>query len=242
MSVVQGSVFSVAILLVVIGVFILAFNSGNVSEKTTLKINHTISLSVDAGSNEEDQQTTSPSLLPITRALSDEIPDLPPPGYQGALSRIHGLHSRMATMHFTQDGKPFYLDKTTNRLAVLTLSLNAFTSHGQPQKQRCRTSSETPDETNSSIRHKQMQISRHVKHSQSLPTYSTSSLGDITGTPNGVEIGNELDKIEEERDKLKQKQNGKMNGYEHTPPEDSVANGRPSLSGVEIIMKKSIDK
>jgi len=114
MSSTDAGLFIVAILMTVIGVFILAFNSGNVSEKTEAIINHTITFSLDPNPDVHPLPipkiiTTSPS-MPITRPLRTNIPDLPPPGIAGTIARIHGLQRSMATLQSTADGKPFYLD------------------------------------------------------------------------------------------------------------------------------------
>ena len=111
MNTTDGVMFSLAILMTVIGVFILAFNSGNVSEKTEAIINHTITLSLDPNPAMHPLPvpkiiTTSPS-MPITRPMGATIPDLPPPGMAGTIARIHGLQRSMATLQYTNDGKPF---------------------------------------------------------------------------------------------------------------------------------------
>ena len=84
---VDAGMFIFSILMTIVGVFILAFNSGNVAEKTTAKINHTITLSLDANITTLPGLPPVPSIiqtspsLPITRSVNDEVPDLPPPGF-----------------------------------------------------------------------------------------------------------------------------------------------------------------
>lgn len=165
MPALDAGMFIFAIFMTVIGVFVLAFNSGNVSEKTEAKINHTITFSID-GNNTINLPGlppvpsvigTSPS-LPITRSVNDEMPELPPPGLAGMFGRAHGLHRTMASMHFTKDGKPFYLDKDGNILPFglekLSIS-NTFAGIGK-------------------LTHKDGRKRGHVKNSHSLPTYSNS--------------------------------------------------------------------
>jgi len=122
---VDAGMFVLAILMTVIGVFILAFNSGNVSEKTEAIINHTITLSLDPNPAAHPLPipkiiTTSPS-MPITRPLAATIPDLPPPGMAGTIARIHGLQRSMATLQYTADGKPFYMDENFDTIHLQTL-------------------------------------------------------------------------------------------------------------------------
>ena len=83
----DGGMFVFAIFMTVVGVFVLAFNSGNVVEKTDEKISHTLTLSLDGNNTIQlpglpavpSVITTSPS-LPITRSVNNNIPDMPPPG------------------------------------------------------------------------------------------------------------------------------------------------------------------
>jgi len=126
MTSVDAGMFVVAILMTVIGVFILAFNAGNVSEKTEAIINHTITLSLDPNPAAHPLPipkiiTTSPS-MPITRPLAATIPDLPPPGMAGTIARIHGLQRSMATLQYTNDGKPFYQDDNFDTLHLSKLA------------------------------------------------------------------------------------------------------------------------
>jgi len=126
MTTVDAVLFSLAILLTVIGVFILAFNSGNVSEKSDAIINQAITLSMDPNPHMHPLPvpkiiTTSPS-MPITRRLNHTIPDLPPPGMAGTIARIHGLQRSMATLQYTQDGKPFYQDEHFDTLHLQKVS------------------------------------------------------------------------------------------------------------------------
>ena len=98
MPALDAGMFIFAIFMTVVGVFVLAFNSGNVSEKTEAKINHTITFSLD-GNNTINLPGlppvpsvigTSPS-LPITRSVNDEMPDLPPPGLIFIILDIHSV-------------------------------------------------------------------------------------------------------------------------------------------------------
>ena len=191
----DGGMFVFAIFMTVLGVFVLAFNSGNVSEKTDAKINRTITLSLDANNAIHLPGLppvptvigTSPS-LPITRSVNDDVPELPPPGLEliiiqstevepelepiltkpyiydktiltgmaGTIARIHGLHRSMATMHFTKDGKPFYLDKDGNTFGIISMEKLSITNLGR-------------------IAHLNGLKRGHVKSSKSLPNYSSSS-------------------------------------------------------------------
>eukprot|EP01084_Bolivina_argentea_P204942 350080_1 len=201
MPIVDGILFCVAISMTVIGVFILAFNSGNVAEKTEAKINHTITLSLDGNiptlPNLPKIPTliqTSPS-LPITRNRTQNVPDFPPPGMTGTISRMHGLHRTMATMHFTKDGKPFYLEPNTNQLSVLWSGhINSLRFAQTFEKKKKEHDKRT----------------RHIKHSQSLPTYSNSSLGDM----NTAGVPSHADDLElaVKKDLHRISKNGKENG------------------------------
>ena len=79
----------------------------------------------------------------------------------GPIARINPLHRSMASMHLTKDGKPFYLDKDGNKLSISTMTTylgnNIGTNFGR-------------------IAHLNGKRRGHVKNSQSLPTYSNSSL------------------------------------------------------------------
>ena len=120
MGVRDGALFCLAILLTVMGVFILAFNSGNVSEKSEMEILSN-KLEVERSLSIHPALPKLPRLaslhmikaappVPLTRSLRADIPDLPPPGMTGTIARIHGLHRSMASMHFDKQGKPFYLN------------------------------------------------------------------------------------------------------------------------------------
>eukprot|EP00485_Elphidium_margaritaceum_P023815 CAMPEP_0202712596 /NCGR_PEP_ID=MMETSP1385-20130828/43531_1 /ASSEMBLY_ACC=CAM_ASM_000861 /TAXON_ID=933848 /ORGANISM="Elphidium margaritaceum" /LENGTH=610 /DNA_ID=CAMNT_0049372683 /DNA_START=77 /DNA_END=1909 /DNA_ORIENTATION=- len=156
MSAVDGVMFTLAILITVVGVFVLAFNSGNVAEKTDVQINHNITMSLDGNnlvSNLPAVIGASPT-FPITRTATDHIPDLPPAGMAGPIVRLSGLHHSMVSMHFTRDGKPFYL--TPDKLMPLQhivvpkqASVNSSSSNGR------------------------------VKRGNSVPTWSGSSLAEI---------------------------------------------------------------
>merc|ERR1712228_13831 len=163
MPVVDAILFSVAILMTVIGVFILAFNSGNVAEKTSAKIDDTLKVTLDANTTIHLRLPRLPSIIqtspsmPITRNIDKKVPDFPPPGMAGTIARMHGIQSAMATMHFTKDGKPFYLDPNPNQLVAIW--------NGAGWK--------VPNAANSP---KGSFDGDRTKRSQSVPTYSASSI------------------------------------------------------------------
>lgn len=155
MSALDGSLFCVAIVMTVMGVFILAFNSGNVSEKSELEIQETLSVGIEMDT--ERSVSLHPSLprlphlptvhilkaspaMPLTRSLKADIPDLPPPGMTGTIARIHGLHKSMASMHFGKDGKPFYLNPDHDKISVFAV----LDLHEKWKKQRLRRADSLP--------------------------------------------------------------------------------------------------
>ena len=74
--------------------------------------------------------------------------------------RAHGLHRTMASMHFTKDGKPFYLDKDGNILPFGLEKLSISNTFGNIGIGR--------------IAHMNGKKRGHVKNAHSLPTYSHS--------------------------------------------------------------------
>ena len=93
MPALDAGMFIFAIFMTVIGVFVLAFNSGNVTEKSEADIKHAITFSLELDPTNGIKLpgfppvpsviVTSPS-LPITRSVNDDVPDLPPPGLVSA--------------------------------------------------------------------------------------------------------------------------------------------------------------
>ena len=81
----------------------------------------------------------------------------------GAIARIHGLHRTMASMHYTNDGKPFYLE------AANKLSISTTLGIGRPGQM----------DVYHEHHHKNGKKRGHKKGTRSLPTYSHSSLGII---------------------------------------------------------------
>jgi len=155
MSALDGALFCLAIVMTVMGVFILAFNSGNVSEKSELEIQETLSVGIEMDT--ERSVSLHPSLprlphlpsvhilkaspsMPLTRSLKADIPDLPPPGMTGTIARIHGLHKSMASMHFGKDGKPFYLNPDHDKISVFAV----LDLHEKWKKQRLRRADSLP--------------------------------------------------------------------------------------------------
>ena len=209
MPLLDGAMFCVSILMTVIGVFILAFNSGNLSEKTDAKINHTITLSLDRNlkisslpklPNIPSILSTSPS-MPITRSVHADIPDLPPPGMAGTIARIHGLHRSMATMHFGKDGKPFYLNPDRDKISVLDAIDNKWRLR-RGQSLPTRSSSETPNDHDLAPRlPSDVELGRQPSRSV-VTTTSTPSIAGSTALEQGL---HSLERIKMEN-KMKKKE------------------------------------
>eukprot|EP00484_Ammonia_sp_Unknown_P021113 CAMPEP_0197036546 /NCGR_PEP_ID=MMETSP1384-20130603/14021_1 /TAXON_ID=29189 /ORGANISM="Ammonia sp." /LENGTH=627 /DNA_ID=CAMNT_0042466735 /DNA_START=142 /DNA_END=2025 /DNA_ORIENTATION=+ len=186
MTALDGGLFVVAILMTVMGVFILAFNSGNVAEKTKVEIQEAMgefAITLEPGDQTNNTFpglpnlptfiTTSPS-LPITRTISEGMPDLPPAGMAGPMSRIRPIHRSMASMQLTRDGKPFYISQ--EKLAQLRaqhLDVRAATARAG------RTVTGSMPMYNGAGR---------LTHSASLPTQSGSSLADLVDRTESVEL------------------------------------------------------
>jgi len=230
MPALDAGMFIFAIFMTVVGVFVLAFNSGNVSEKTEAKINHTITLSLDGTNGNFNLPGlppipsvigTSPS-LPITRSVNDDIPDMPPPGMAGMAGRIHGLHRSMASMHFTKEGKPFYLDKDGNILPFGLEKLSISNTFGLGR-----------------IAHMNGRKRGHVKNSQSLPTYSHSGIDsgasdpDVSNGMREVELAGMDGSVENiaRFKRMERVQTDSRSSYNATSPEfnakRSLSNGYP---------------
>jgi len=156
-------------------------------KKTDAKIDDTLKVSLDANTWPQIHPRlprlpsiiqTSPS-MPITRNITNTIPDLPPPGMAGAIARIHGLQKTMAMWHFTQDGKPFYLDPQPNQLVAIwngvgwkVTGANTAMHVAEDGEIKATTSQFDKERT---------------KRSQSVPTYSASvSQKSIIVEPNTV--------------------------------------------------------
>ncbi len=157
----------------------------------------------------------------------------------GAIARIHGLHRSMASWHFTKDNKPFYLDKNSNKLSVLSVigvsSISSRSIYKKQHEHRKKKHQEQIKETQLNNNNNNNNNTRHIPHSHSLPTYSNSSLDVISLPPNQLYLETDLEKIKEKPKKEKKStvrfkddvENGNNNNQEEEP--------------IEIVMKESID-